>query len=699
MTGPVRHRAVAAALFAAALAATAYFAICERRDAVPPLPVATTDRGAAFDGSEYWPDDASGPPAATTEDLPGRDVAVEAVFEDGEPVRGVVVEAVALDGPPDPSHATMRYEERRRAKLDAHGRATVYAPPAGRFVVRRAAPRAYHRLQDDAGAFEPDFASEPQADGATRVRLVVASDALRLVVVDTDGRPVVGRTFAAGIRTTLQVTDAAGTLAFRGLPPGETFVEDVDRVPVAARLSHLFWSEPGVLETYRGPPPPDGVLASFGENPPDGEAAAGCDGVLATSPGTTRVVVRRLPATSIRVIDGGGRPRAGVYVSAEASVAGAEGFLRIAAGVTDFNGVAWTVIPLDGRTFARNARPVAVRWTVGRAFGDATGVEVRRDVPPGATRVDCGDVVSAAPAVTAASGIDAPFGRVELRALDVDGTPLPEARIEFRRRGPLPGGVPTDAISFRIGLFMAAHRDMEQDAADENGAMVRRLEPGRYEFRLAGEDPPVVAEVDVGADASTAAVTLRRVPVRELRIEVVAPSDAPPPHDTEVAVVPRAAGGGPLHARRDGRTEAASRPRVFAYVVRAPRDEAVALDVANGDRTLAVLSPPGATVAVVRVEEFVDAAFHVRRGPARRRFVLEILDAAASSSTPLAIRTGDLPPGDGDALFDRLRLPPGDYRAVLRDPGTAGPRGSTPTETVRTFVVRPGVAARVDFAP
>jgi hypothetical protein len=386
----------------AILVAALAFASCRPADPLPSP--AATDAAEPVASAETRP--------APPEDA--RRIEVSVSYDDGDPVVGLVVEAELVYGAegPDEGVGARWFEGDVRhhcAQLDAHGRATLFVPPVGRFVVRNATYGAepYEAPIPPEDADYVEFRSDVVDEGRSSVRVVVRAAVLNLEARDERGRPVAGRPFYLQMDDPLgggqrRTTDRHGRARWHFVQPGQVRILDHGRLlpqntkmwrahrPAMKRVdSHVRHGEfgPQVVREFVDPLPSFAVVAAY----VDGQLTELDDVnvISARLPGEVRVEMRPLPLACLRVVDAAGRgvPQASVRV--DVGFAGRMHRETLDVGHTDLDGRAFVEVPSDGDAIAFDAPLTTLRWRV----SDPLGLDERVVEVPISARdsfVDCG---------------------------------------------------------------------------------------------------------------------------------------------------------------------------------------------------------------------------------------------------------------------------------------------------------------------
>lgn len=338
-----------------------------------------------------------------------RRIVVEAVFEDGDPVVGCVVEALPVaagdsrrtteqgsrTAKPSPR---WRYwdDHHLQSRLDERGRAELFVPPDGRFLVRSPPDGYASGLRPDAWPENVRFLSEVVATDARTVRIVVPAATLSMTVRDQHGRPISGRPYVFKDRETSHLsvkrTDENGRIRWHRGAPGSVVVRDYGR------------RAPVRMHSDRGNPPimkPRFDGRYVGESPGYAYDEILVDGVGvetgylhefdARAPSEVVVRMRSIPVAIVRVVDADDRPVRHAHVVVDAGFAGRPFRKTLDEGLTDVAGTASVEVACDGRSLAVDASLSNLRWRV----RSPTGREERTvDVPLSSisTLVDAGTV-------------------------------------------------------------------------------------------------------------------------------------------------------------------------------------------------------------------------------------------------------------------------------------------------------------------
>lgn len=371
-----------------------------RADSADPPDRATSrrvDRAAFVDGSDAAD-------AASVEEPPVpphlRRVVVRLQYDDGHPLAATPALAERADSADGRVSSREDSPEAGDATAWAgHGGAVVWASTdaAGRSVFR--VPRgAAFTLRGDGGVPYPPFRSGVVTATEDELVATVAARAARVVLVDEAGAAVGGVVLAAsgagpaGNGSARQTTDAAGRAVFRGF---------------AGRVRIEIYGDFGEF------------AAAFVRTPAAGKEDEEEDGeadVYAATDAETRIVVRRLTAATMRVVDRNGAPVEGalaaftvdygdgVAANTENQRTGADGRVR-------------TAVPTDDAVLAADVLPRSLRFAIW-APGSTTATVVERPAPRMGDPCDFGDVaVETAPLV-------------KFRVVDARGAPVEVAYVE-----------------------------------------------------------------------------------------------------------------------------------------------------------------------------------------------------------------------------------------------------------------------------
>jgi hypothetical protein len=336
-----------------------------------------------------------------------RRIVVEAVFEDGDPVVGCVVEAAPLEegerfSAIEPAERAderqpgwLQWDDRLlQARLDERGRAELFVPPHGWFVVQ--SPAAF--LNSDSFPAEwadgVPFRSRVVASNVSTVRIVVRAFPLAMTVHDQHGRPVVRRPFMDATYAVhageLRFTDADGRVRFHGDRPGPMKISDLGE-SAERRLSLRSERQNEARLKRLGPLWTEKSSYFVDEVRIDGKRVDSSFGIRADAPGEVFVRMRTLPVAVVRVVDADGRAEGLADVRLDVGFAGKPYRFTLDEGRPEPDGRAAVKVPCDGRTLAVDAPLSTLRWRIRSPNGREERI-VEIPVSPDDTLVDAGTV-------------------------------------------------------------------------------------------------------------------------------------------------------------------------------------------------------------------------------------------------------------------------------------------------------------------